>query len=187
MVKLDIFGGGGKVPSEGSTSAPTLPRDVKEAVSRCRQAVQDALAKRVSRMDVEFPVGTKFGVEKKAKGGKKRGGGGSGSRQGGGDGDAGTPTREDLDTSDRELARLFVDMFQPVGGERISVVFNDATAADAAKGRWKGDSTAKCRIAAMDRRKGAAAAQRKKKKATRAKGFAAKHAAEIDDGDDGTS
>jgi hypothetical protein len=38
-----------------------LPRDVKDAVKRCREATQAALQSRTSRMRVEFPVGTQFG------------------------------------------------------------------------------------------------------------------------------
>ena len=96
---------------------PKLPRDVKEAVQICREATQSALQKRISRMDIEFPVGAKFNVE---KGGPKRKSGDS-------------PTRDDLDRSDRELARLFVDMFQPVGGDRITVAFKDVNVAGLSK------------------------------------------------------
>ena len=41
-----------------------LPRDVKEAVSKCRTSVQTGLQQRISRMAVQMPVGAKFGVEK---------------------------------------------------------------------------------------------------------------------------
>ena len=67
-------------------------------------------------------------------------------------------------------------MFQPVGGEQLTVVFRDVAAADAAKKKWKGDSTAQCRIVSLDRRKSASP-----KKKGKAKGFAAKMAAEIED------
>mmetsp|Transcript_22241 Transcript_22241/g.50931 ORF Transcript_22241/g.50931 Transcript_22241/m.50931 type:complete len:184 (+) Transcript_22241:144-695(+) len=39
------------------SSAPSLPRDVKDAVTKCRTAVQTALGDRLSRMDIEMPVG----------------------------------------------------------------------------------------------------------------------------------
>ena len=142
---------------------PSLPRDVKEAVSICRAATQEALKNRVSRMDIEFPVGAKFNVEPQPK------------RKNASSGDN-TPTKEDLARSDRELARLFVDMFQPVGGENLSVIFTDVSSADAAKKKWKDDSTAKCRILSLDRRKSASP-----KKKVKAKGFAAKLAAEIEE------
>ena len=45
----------------------SLPKDGKDAVSRCRAATQEALKAQLSRMDIEFPVGTKFGVEKSPK------------------------------------------------------------------------------------------------------------------------
>jgi Domain of unknown function (DUF1995) len=148
-------GDGGKLPQ--------LPRDVKEAVSRCREATQAALKDRISRIDIEFPVGTKFGVEKGGTAPTKRV-----------DGDK--PTREDLDKSDRELARIFVEMFQPVGGENLVVTFNVVETAEIAKKQWEGDPTAAARILSMDRRESAA-----KKKKAKVKGFAAKLAAEIDD------
>jgi hypothetical protein len=148
------------VSNVGSAS---LPRDVKEAVSRCREATQEALKGQLSRMDIEFPVGTKFGVEKYPK--QK-----SATQDGG-------PTKSVLDQSDRELARLFVDMFQPVGGENIVVAFTEQSMADAAKKKWKGDSTASSRIMAMNRRAGG----KSKKKKNKPKGFAAKLAAEVED------
>ena len=67
--KLSVsFGGIGRRDSETD-----LPRDVKDAVSRCRAATQEALKNRMSRMDIEFPVGTKFGVEKVPKAKKSDG------------------------------------------------------------------------------------------------------------------
>ncbi|VEU37379.1 unnamed protein product [Pseudo-nitzschia multistriata] len=169
----------------GDESKEELPRDVKEAVSNCRQATQTALQKRISRMDIEFPVGTDFGVEKKAKpkgGGRRR-------RQAGGDTDtSGGPTQSMLDRSNRELARLFVEMFQPVGGDNIVVSFADSELADLAKANWKNDAGASCRVLAMNR--SGAAKKKKKKKGkkvlTSARGFAAKMAAEVEDNDEGT-
>jgi Domain of unknown function (DUF1995) len=137
-----------------------LPRDVKDAVSKCRTAVQQALQNKCSRMDIEMPVGTKFGVEKTPK------------KQ-----SDSAPTRDMLDQSDRELARLFVEMFQPVGSDHIAVIFKDAGLADSAKLQWKGDYGAECRVLAVDRKKG----QTNKKKKGKAMGFAAKLAAEVQD------
>jgi hypothetical protein len=146
-------------------------------VSKCRQATQDALQNRISRMDIEFPVGTKFGVEKTmiSSTKKKRG---LVTKESLGDGG---PTRAMLDQSNRELARLFVEMFQPVGGDRIVVAFVEDALADAAKQQWKGDPGASCRIVAMNRRSNKS---KTKKKATQAKGFAAKIAAEVGVDDD---
>jgi hypothetical protein len=157
----------------------TLPRDVKEAVNRCREATQLALQDRISRMEVEFPVGTKFGVEKVTKQRKQRRGG-----EGGDDNskEKGGRTRRELEKSDRELARIFVEMFQPVGSDRIAVAFSDVTAADAAKNLWKDDPSAGSRVLSVDRRKRSAAAS-KKKKTQKSRGFAAKMATEL--GEDG--
>ena len=167
----------------GDNNQEELPRDVKEAVSNCRQATQTALQNRMSRMDIEFPVGTDFGVEKKTKpkGGRRR-------RQAAeeleDDASPGAPTQLTLDRSNRELARLFVDMFQPVGGDNIVVAFVDDDLADTAKKNWKNEAGASCRILAMNRRPGGSKNSKKKKRKkvmTSARGFAAKLAAEVDD------
>ena len=154
----------------GNAPTPTLPRDVKEAVSKCRAAVQDALKARLSRMDIEMPVGTKFGVERTPK---KKG------RVVSDDKDSGHPTLDLLQASDRELARLFVEMFQPLGGNHISVVFNDADLADVAKAKWQGDPSASSRILSMNRRRTKKAESMKNKK--KSMGFASKLAAEVED------
>ena len=180
---LSMISFGGSDGSADTSTSNSLPRDVKEAVSKCRAAVQEALKERISRMDVEMPVGTKFGVEPSpAKSRKKR------ARSADGAGEDGGPTKDILDTSDRELARLFVDMFQPVGGENICVAFNDQSLADLAKKKWKSDSTATCRILSMNRRRSSATASKKNKKsAAKPRGFAAKLAAELeDDGNEST-
>jgi len=134
-------------------------------------------------MEINFPVGTKFGVESTAAKNRKK-------RKAttidgdGDDGDGGMPTRGDFDTSDRELALLFVEMFQAVGGDAISVVYRDTTLAQIAKSRWKGDVGAECTILSVDRKnskKAAGAAGGMKKKKKKAVGFAAKMAEEFDD------
>ncbi len=58
-----------------------------------------------------------------------------------------------LDTSDRELARLFVEMFQPLGGDHISVVFHDSNLADAARQSWKNDVSAECKVLSLNKGK----------------------------------
>ncbi len=159
-LSMNLFGGITK-------SDESLPRDVKDAVSRCRVATQEALKNRISRMEVEFPVGTRFSVEPSAKSKKTMDGG---------------PTMEKLDQSDRELARVFVEMFQPVGGDNIVVAFREQDLADMAKKKWKGDSGALSRIMAMNRRKRGSGA--KQNKVNKPQGFAAKMAAEINDASD---
>lgn len=167
------FGGGDKSEKE------ELPRDVKAAVSSCREATQKALENRLSRMDIEFPVGTDFGVEKKTKpkGGRKRSSSIDDTTP------EGAPTQSTLDRSNRELARLFVEMFQPVGGENIAVSFVNDDLADLAKKNWKNEAGGSCKILAMNRRPGGASKKKKKGKKvlTSARGFAAKLAAEVED------
>jgi len=135
-----------------SPSQPQLPKDVKDAVSSCRAAVQKGLEDRLSRMDVEFPVGTKFGVEKGSSSKKRGGKGRLDSAMTDDDGAKGITT-DVLDTSDRELARLFVEMFQPVGGDNIACVFSDDYLADMARNKWKGDVGAECKIMSVSRGK----------------------------------
>lgn len=175
------FGGGSK--SQQQSTTVSLPRDVKEAVSNCRQATQQALQNRLSRMDIEFPVGTKFGVEETpAVSKKKRSAAAADDDDSSSLGDGG-PTQALLDQSNRELARLFVEMFQPVGGDNIVVAFVEEDLADAAKNKWKGDVGASSRVLAMNRSK---TKKKAAKKTTKAKGFAAKIAAEVGDDDNGT-
>jgi len=117
-------------------------------------------------MDIEMPVGAKFGVEPQSKQKNKSENG---------------PTKlsyDNLQTSDRELARLFVEMFQPVGGNSISVVYMDGPSANQAKKMWKKDPSAQCQIQCISKSKAGPMGQKKKKKAV---GFAAKMAAELDD------
>ena len=155
------------------SSDTSFPRDVKEAVSKCRAAVQTALENRLSRMDIEMPVGAKFGVEKpsnknsKQKKSEMMNDGSSQSKL----------TYESLQTSDRELARLFVEMFQPVGGNAISTVFMDGLSASKASKTWKNEVGAECQIHCIT--KSQLSSSGKKKKQTR--GFAAKMAAELDE------
>eukprot|EP00580_Thalassiosira_gravida_P016364 CAMPEP_0201668440 /NCGR_PEP_ID=MMETSP0494-20130426/19437_1 /ASSEMBLY_ACC=CAM_ASM_000839 /TAXON_ID=420259 /ORGANISM="Thalassiosira gravida, Strain GMp14c1" /LENGTH=298 /DNA_ID=CAMNT_0048148813 /DNA_START=115 /DNA_END=1009 /DNA_ORIENTATION=+ len=146
--------------------------------------------------DVEMPVGADFGVENK-KGSSKNKRGGNLSSLTGDDADQQQNqeglTMEKLETSNRELARLFVEMFQPLGGTHISAIFNDELLADQARERWSGDLSVECNIQAIDRKgyktrnkilktKGMGNGGKKKKKA---KGFAAKMAEEMEE--DGAS
>jgi hypothetical protein len=208
VTRLGVIGTGGIFGSDKSKAQTNLPRDVKEAVSRAKEATQAALKNRVSRMDIEFPVsccrtwlyvffgrlimlhpisftvsliflfsfsdqvGAKFKVEPQPKGRRASTSGSSDI--------AGTPTLADLNRSDRELARLYVDMFAPVGLDRLTVVFRDTPLADAAKKKWKSDPTAHCRVTSVSRKKKVVTG-----KAGEKKGFAAKLAAEMaDDGEE---
>ena len=180
----NVFGVGDQTKEE------QLPKDVKDAISKCRGAVQKALESRLSRMDVEMPVGANFGVEKKKSSSKRKSSLASLT-----DGDSTAAgeeglTMEKLDTSNRELARLFVEMFQPLGGSHISAVFNDEYLADEARKLWNGDLSAECNILAIDRkgkrsRGGLMGGGGKKGKKKKSMGFAAKMSEEMEE--DGSS
>ena len=92
-----------------------LPRDIKEVINQMRASVQTGMQARLSRMDVDLPYGAEFGVE----GGEKRKKGAM-------------LTSEDVARSDRELARLFVEMFDGTG-LRPLVLFSDEKQAKRAK------------------------------------------------------
>lgn len=101
-------------------------------------------------------MGTKFGVEKKTPSNKK--GSGKLASALSSDDSKSSPsssglTRDILDTSDRELARLFVEMFQPLGGDHISVIFHDSNLADVAQQSWANDAGAECKIMSLNKRK----------------------------------
>ena len=132
-------------------------------------------------------LGANFGVEKKASKNKQKGNLSSLTSE---ESDETYLTQEKLETSNRELARLFVEMFQPLGSSHICAVFNDELLADQARQRWSNDISAECNIAAIDRKgkrssrgggiksTGNKGGMQKKKKAM---GFAAKIAAELEE------
>ncbi|KAL3770470.1 hypothetical protein ACHAW5_006649 [Stephanodiscus triporus] len=176
--QLHVFGGFGE-----NDNKQRLPTDIKDAISKCRSAVQRALEGRISRMDIEMPVGANFGVEDKAAPRNNKRGTPSSSTTANLDGQREGLTMEILDKSNRELARLFVEMFQPLGGEHICAVFNDEYLADEARGRWSDDVGAECNILAIDRRGGRRGIGRGgKRQRKKARGFAAILAEELDEG-----
>ena len=98
-----------------TTSLP--PKDVAGTVKGIREAVQAALQQRQSRMILQLPPSSRFGVEGKSAG-------------------------QQPDSS-RELARLLVEMFQPLG-DNLVVGFHSEAAARTAKEVWAATrSTAK--------------------------------------------
>ncbi|KAL7509385.1 hypothetical protein ACHAXN_006386 [Cyclotella atomus] len=172
---INVFG-------KAETKEPQLPKDVKDAISKCRGAVQKGLEDRLSRMDVEMPVGADFGVEKKSKN-KKR----NLASLTQDESSESSLTMEKLDTSNRELARLFVEMFQPLGASHICTVFNDEYLAGQAREIWANDISAECNIVAIDRKgkrsRGGIAKVGNKglKKKKKSMGFAAKIASELEE------
>ena len=131
-------------------------------------------------------TGANFGVEKKSSKNKQKGNLSSLTAD---ESDEAYLSQEKLETSNRELARLFVEMFQPLGSSHICAVFNDELLADQARQRWSNDISIECNIAAIDRKgkrsrggiaksTGNKGGMQKKKKAM---GFAAKIAAELEE------
>lgn len=83
-------------------------------------------------------------------------------------------------------------MFQPLGGQHITAIFNDEYLADEARQRWSGDLSAECNVIAIDRKgkrsRGGVLKTGNKgiKNKKKAMGFASKLAAELED-DSGAS
>ena len=101
-------------------AADKLPRNIKEMIDQLRASTQASLGARQSRLAVEMPVGMEFGVEgqkAKRKGKTKIIG------------------SEDIIRSNRELARLFVGMFEGTGLVPL-VLFPSDYEATAAKKMW---------------------------------------------------
>ena len=97
-----------------------LPRNVKEMMSQLRASVQGSLSARQSRLAVEMPIGFEFGVEgerAKRKGSTRM------------------LSSADISRSDRELARIFVDMFEGTGLKPL-ILFASPSEAAAAQKLW---------------------------------------------------
>lgn len=143
-----------------------MPKDVRQATTQLTAATQAALQSRCSRMDVELPPGISLGVESaKTKADKAN------------DGlyFDGEVAAKSLLRSDRELARLFVEMFSPLGKKSITVAFTSPDEAEAAQKIWGKDT----RVMSLQN---SAVGSKKKKagakvKGSSSKGFAAKLAA----------
>lgn len=169
MISFGNLGGGGGSGKQ-KQQAVTLPRDVKDAVSKCREAIQAGLTNRISRMYVEMPVGTKFGVESKQnKSNNKK-------PKSMSDSENGSISRDTFETSDREFARLILEMFLvPLGGNAISIIFMEDRLATLAKKQW---SIPDCQITSLISNKKSKANNKTKNK-KKNKGFAAIMEAEL--------
>eukprot|EP00967_Tisochrysis_lutea_P091474 scaffold131350_cov30-Tisochrysis_lutea.AAC.1 len=95
-------------------SGTDLPRTPKAMVDQLREAVQTALSARQSRMRVMLPPGFDYGIESQRKG---------------------KQVSNKIVRSDRELARLFVEMFQGTGLVP-TVCFSNVDDASAATKLW---------------------------------------------------
>ena len=101
-------------------AAPSLPRNLKELMEQLRGSVQGSLSARMSRISVETPIGFEFGVEvekAKRKGRTK------------------VLSSTDIQRSNRELARIFVGMFEGTGLVPL-ILFPTVKEANAAKELW---------------------------------------------------
>ncbi len=91
-----------------------IPRSIKDGVNGLRFAMQRALRDRKSRAEINLPRGTPLGVE------------GPG---------AGSANDDKFEKSDRELARLVVELFKPII-ENTVVVFQQSRQARRASSIW---------------------------------------------------
>ena len=105
-----------------------LPRNLKEVLAQLRDSVQASLRDRNSRISVETPIGFEFGVEgERVK------------RQG----KAKMLKSSDIERSNRELARIFVGMFEGTGLVPLILFASPKEAKAVAAVRWyssNGDS-----------------------------------------------
>ena len=183
MMIANFFGDNNNNNNSNRPPAPKLPRDIADAVRHCRAATQQALTQRLSRLTIEFPVGTKFGVEPGSHSKpttKKKNTSNSMMMS------VTQLSADEYDRSNRELARLLVEMFQPVGSDRITVIFATTDLVQAAQQQWKNDSAgaASTRLMALHPSTATTATSTslsKKNKKSKAKGFAMKLAQELDD------
>ena len=113
-------------PGERRRARMAMPRTTKEMVDSLRASAQAGLQARISRMRVEMPDAFEFGVE----GGKKK--------------RSKIVTADGIVRSDRELARLFVEMFAGTG-LRPLVLFPEASHAEQARRKWASSTEADIR------------------------------------------
>uniref|UniRef100_A0A7S2V579 DUF1995 domain-containing protein n=1 Tax=Fibrocapsa japonica TaxID=94617 RepID=A0A7S2V579_9STRA len=100
-----------------SVRMAAVPANVKDTVTELRKSVQEALRDRCSRMHVDLPPGAVFGIEnEKELSVVEQVGAGA--------------------KNDRELARLLVEMFQPLG-ENLVCAFSTDKQAKQAKKAWE--------------------------------------------------
>ena len=116
-----------------------------------KDAVQTALQNRISRIDVELPLGVELGIESEQK--RKRGAKLSG---------------EAVLQSDRELARVFLGMFEGTGLKPL-VLFSEAALVEQANQKWLPEDGV--RVLCLDPARAAGGATVKIKKPASSKGF----------------
>lgn len=109
-----------------------LPADVKGLIEEMRVATQEALSARLSRIDIELPLGMGLMSGDKA---------------------------QDVHASSRELARIFCEMFSQLEATTV-VAFGSEQLASAARQAWGSSVKAKCVSisASVEKKRGPAAA-----------------------------
>lgn len=135
----NFLGGGGEPQG--------IPRSIKDGINGLRFAMQRALRDRKSRAEINLPRGTPLGVE------------GPG---------AGSADDDKYEKSDRELARLTVELFKPIIDNTV-VIFSQGRQARRAASIW---GTALVKTMALDEMT-SSAIKRKNKKAKKEGGFGA--------------
>ena len=94
------------------------PVKTSNVLTKMTQSTQKALQDRTSRMEIELPPGSDFGVEASSKQGKK------------GEVKNESPT-DKLKRANREAARLVADMFSSISSSTVALFPSEAEASDA--------------------------------------------------------
>ena len=110
--------------SQSSSSTITMstinyPIKTSNVLTKMTQSTQKALQDRTSRMEIELPPGSDFGVEASGKQGSKRGVGNNE-----------TPANQ-LKRANREAARLVADMFSSISSSTVALFPSEGEASDA--------------------------------------------------------
>ncbi|CAM9900157.1 unnamed protein product [Scytosiphon promiscuus] len=117
-----------------SNPSTPVPRNIKDTVSCLRAAVQEGLQAQRSRMDVDLPFAARLGVETADA-----------------DKDKKKYTDADVERADRELARLFLEMFDVIG-DQVVVAFPTDEGAKKATKVWNKGMPFKGKVTCMDPR-----------------------------------
>ena len=107
----------------GSDAAAEYPVTVKSVLSRMTASVQKALENRISRLEIELPPAVDWGVEIKKVSGSNM------------NSQASTGSLEKTKKSNREAARLFIEMFSVLSSTTV-VMFPTEIEAEEARNSW---------------------------------------------------
>jgi len=123
-----------------------VPQDTAAVVQGLKRSTENTLNLAISRLDVEVPPAYQLGVEGDQKQGRLL------------DDKMAADNKREIARSDRELARIFVEMMQPVG-DGLVVAFRTKALANAAKRTWKLDPSEATIISFPEKSKSAFAAE----------------------------